>query len=219
MTASPAVEAAAEAATADGKNERELAGAAITSTAGASERAANRDISGTASTSSTQRPATPAADTGPAADAAHVLSRPQRQPFSRGASVTRSGSPGAWSEATDSTGCTDTAEVVRPPPFGSWRHYSLADVSEEAMSAASMLRACHLLMQQRRQGAGSRPFPNFHIIFLPSFFYILAEIADTADLFCISAVVLFIIAGNGRTIVVDLAKFCDADGKRTAVIG
>ncbi|CDJ36049.1 uncharacterized protein EMH_0006540 [Eimeria mitis] len=63
----------------------------------------------------------------------------------------RGESPGACSEATDSTRCTDTSEVVRPPAFGSWRHYSLADVPEESMSAAGMQRACQLMLQQLRR--------------------------------------------------------------------
>lgn len=77
----------------------------------------------------------------------------QRQPFRRGASMARAESPGAWSEATDSTGCTDSADAVRPPAFGSWRHYSLADVPEEAMSVRGMQRACQLMLLQRRQAA------------------------------------------------------------------
>ena len=76
--------------------------------------------------------------------------------LSRGRSVARAESPGAWSEATDSTGCTDSsADAVRPPLFGSWVHYSLADVSEEAMSARGMQRACHLMLQQRRGAAAA----------------------------------------------------------------
>ena len=67
----------------------------------------------------------------------------------------RGESPGACSEATDSTRCTDAADVVRPPSFGSWRYYSLADVSDEAMSAAGMQRACQLMVQQLRRAAAA----------------------------------------------------------------
>ncbi|XP_026190079.1 uncharacterized protein LOC34619929 [Cyclospora cayetanensis] len=66
-------------------------------------------------------------------------------------------SPGAWSEATDSTGCTDTPDLVRPPAFGSWVHYSLTDVPEEAMTARGMQRACNLLLLQRRHAPEAAP--------------------------------------------------------------
>lgn len=77
------------------------------------------------------------------------------RPGSREPSVARPESPGAWSEATDSTGCTDSSDIVRPPAFGSWHHYSLADVPDEAMSARGMQRACHLILLQRRHASNS----------------------------------------------------------------
>ncbi|KAL8432274.1 hypothetical protein ACSSS7_004734 [Eimeria intestinalis] len=75
----------------------------------------------------------------------------QRRVLSRGISAMRAESPGAWSEATDSTGCTDSSDTVRPPAFGSWRHYSLADVPDEAMGLRAMQRACQAMLQQQRQ--------------------------------------------------------------------
>lgn len=82
------------------------------------------------------------------------LERAQQQPVSREPSMPRPESPGAWSEATDSTGCTESSDIVRPPAYGSWRHFSLADVPDEATSLRGMQRACHLILLQRRQAAG-----------------------------------------------------------------
>ncbi|KAL8453716.1 hypothetical protein Emag_001699 [Eimeria magna] len=93
----------------------------------------------------------------PAAAAAAEVEQPgeQRRVLSRGISATRAESPGSWSEATDSTGCTDSSDTVRPPPFGSWRHYSLADVPDEAMGLRAMQRACQAMLQQQRQRAAA----------------------------------------------------------------
>ncbi|KAL8451664.1 hypothetical protein Emed_001826 [Eimeria media] len=92
----------------------------------------------------------------PAAAAAEGEQREeQRRSLSRGLSAARAESPGAWSEATDSTGCTDSSDTVRPPPFGSWRHYSLADVPDEAMGLRAMQRACQAMLQQQRQRAAA----------------------------------------------------------------
>ncbi|KAL8275240.1 hypothetical protein Esti_000824 [Eimeria stiedai] len=97
------------------------------------------------------RPAAPAA----AAVSEREQQDEQRRVLSRGISATRAESPGAWSEATDSTGCTDSSDTVRPPPFGSWRHYSLADVPDEAMGLRAMQRACQAMLQQQRQRAAA----------------------------------------------------------------
>ncbi|KAL8433933.1 hypothetical protein Efla_001835 [Eimeria flavescens] len=99
-------------------------------------------------------PAAAAAERASAAAGA-ALQGGQGYSGSRDGSSLRADSPGAWSEATDSTGCTDSSDVVRPPAFGSWRHYSLADVPEEAMGLRGMQMACELMLQQRRQAAAA----------------------------------------------------------------
>ncbi|OEH80128.1 hypothetical protein cyc_03193 [Cyclospora cayetanensis] len=48
----------------------------------------------------------------------HTSNGVQRQPSGRGPSLIRAESPGAWSEATDSTGCTDTPDLTEAQTDG-----------------------------------------------------------------------------------------------------
>ncbi|CDJ56882.1 hypothetical protein, conserved [Eimeria maxima] len=105
--------------------------------------------------------AAPAASVGTQASASAATTRGRRVgeeqeiALPRRPATARGESPGACSEATDSTHCTETFEGVRPPPFGNWRYYSLADVPDEAMSVAAMRRACQQMLQQLRRVAAA----------------------------------------------------------------